>query len=517
MNSTKKKSTRTLKGKNPLQLRRPLPLSSSRPLPLPSFRPLPLPSFRPLPLRSSRPPQLLSSRPPQLLSSRPLPLPSYRPLPLPSRYLAPSSLELPLLPSVSEVLYDYKNKENKYMIDSHGTLFFSEDPPNHKQYYTITIPKNVEIYTYAELGNSLDCTQKSFDQICGFTQKNNTFFDLQKANNPLYKYTYEEGKENKFPNLFFTRDDDRTWNSGITYCPDVMQDHMRKRVIYNIDNLPEYDCVVESIISKKYISKKYDDEKNYTDFYNTKLSKNKQLCGSIFLIDAIELIKSHLQTTNNTNETIKLYIKSCLNEKNITEFVKEKSIYLDAAKEYYSLVSEYKNTANFYETETMADLMNQFIKHEHDSAQNKINTIDKTILNNKTNLDNHVTSLDFIKPTISFNYSQNYFFYNIIVVGKNFYIISSIDLEDEGWSNQIGPLILTSIILNNIQLADVPNVTINITKDNITDLTRSLKEQILEQLTKWTKWKVQQTQNKKAGRRYYKKTHKLKNKNKNKK
>ena len=88
-------------------------------------------------------------------------------------------------------------------------------------------------------------------------------------------------------------------------------------------------------------------------------------------------------------------------------------------------------------------------------------------LNNKTNLDNHVTSLDFIKPTISFNYSQNYFFYNIIVVGKNFYIISSIDLEDEGWSNQIGPLILTSIILNNIQLADVPNVTINITKVSI--------------------------------------------------
>ena len=478
MNSTKKKSTRTLKGKNPLQLRRPLPLSSSRPLPLPSFRPLPLPSFRPLPLPSSRP--------------------------LPSRYLPPSSLELPLLPSVSEVLYDYKNKENKYMIDSHGTLFFSEDPPNHKQYYTITIPKNVEIYTYAELGNSLDCSQKSFDQICGFTQKNNTFFDLMKANNPLYKYTYEEGKENKFPNLFFTRDDDRTWNSGITYCPDVMQDHRRKRVIYNIDNLPEYDCVV---------SKNYDDRKNYTDFYNTELSKNKQVCGSIFLIDAIELIQSHLQTTNNTNKTIKLYIKSCLDEKNITDFVKEKSIYLDEAKEYYSLVSKYKNIENFYEI--MADLMNQFKKH--DSAQNKINTIDKTILNNKTNLDNHVTSLDFIKPTISFNYSQNYFFYNIIVVGKNFYIISSIDLEDEGWSNQIGPLILTSIILNDIQLADVPNVTINITKDNITDLTRSLKEQILEQLTKWTKWKFQQTQNKKAGRRYYKKTHKLKNKNKNKK
>ena len=41
-----------------------------------------------------------------------------------------------------------------------------------------------------------------------------------------------------------------------------MQDHRRKRVIYNIDNLPEYDCVVESIISKN--SKIYDDNKNYS-------------------------------------------------------------------------------------------------------------------------------------------------------------------------------------------------------------------------------------------------------------
>jgi hypothetical protein len=271
---------------------------------------------------------------------------------------------------------DSTNKDHKYLIDSHGTMPFFINKDKKKAYYSITIPKNVEIYVFTEIGDYLTCNLSSTDFICGFTKKKQDTDDYEKINimnKNVYKYKYEPGKENKFPNLFLTKDRLRSNNSGIIYCKNPDQ---KDRVIYNLDADPYKNCECDSIIPKQ--DKIYDCVKNYSDFYKELLEQNKKNCGDIFLSDALKIIQDHSESLpsleKNTNQKIKIFIAACLNPMDIERFIDE-------------------------------------------------NYVRQTILNNKENRNNYVYRLDDFKSTkIDVLDFKNKFAFIIILQGINFIV-----------------------------------------------------------------------------------------------
>lgn len=159
----------------------------------------------------------------------------------------------------------------------------------------------------------------SLEHICGFTKKRKTS-DRKKilvwpVNLPLYKFKQELGKNNKFPNIYLTKDDTRRWNSGIVYCKNPDQ---KDRVIYNIDANPDKNCDPTSIVVDEIYNKSYSVEKNYTTFYKDLLKSdnitNNSMCGNILLSDAIKLIKQHYNTLSGEEKSnkIKIFLHSCL-------------------------------------------------------------------------------------------------------------------------------------------------------------------------------------------------------------
>lgn len=222
----------------------------------------------------------------------------------------------------------------KYTIFSHGEMSY-KDTGGKREYYSFSIPDDVEIYTFTDLGKSLMVCYNSLEHICGFTKKTKTS-DRNKiliwpVNLPLYKFKQELGKNNKFPNIYLMKDDTRRWNSGIVYCKNPEE---KDRVIYNIDADPQKKCNPTSIVADGIYKKLYNVEKNYTEFYKNLLKSkdSDSMCGDILLSDAIKLIKQHYKSLSGEEKSnkIKIFLHSCLSSKPFNFEENYKSLFKDS-------------------------------------------------------------------------------------------------------------------------------------------------------------------------------------------
>ena len=214
-----------------------------------------------------------------------------------------------------------------YVITARGTMLTSLSAQHPKKYYAINIPENVELYTFADLGNCLPMYKREADFICKNYKKT-----PQKSHSPAFKFSYEHGKINKFPELFLTPDEvtPAQFYSGVTHC--IPEHHRtsgsrKKELIYNIDAKNTKNCNCASIVPNN-ISSAYDCEKNYSDYYKTQLkgykydpTSNINKCGPILLSEAVKIIQAHCSIYYGSACVIKIYIFTCLAETDLTTLV----------------------------------------------------------------------------------------------------------------------------------------------------------------------------------------------------
>ena len=119
-----------------------------------------------------------------------------------------------------------------------------------KEYYAITIPQNVELYTFTDIGKSLKCDETEIDFICDYNPYKNKNL-LFNPRTPAFRFIHEDGKENKFPELLLLPDnkDPKVFYSGIIHCIPDKSSLRPKEVIYNIDAKSSKNCDPNEIIS----------------------------------------------------------------------------------------------------------------------------------------------------------------------------------------------------------------------------------------------------------------------------
>ena len=155
-------------------------------------------------------------------------------------------------------------QEYKYNIRAHGCTITNLDD----KYYAFILPKNVEIYTYEQIGGELTCNVFSHK-----TEQCN----LRKQRAYLYK--------DIFPDVLLTPHE--TYDvCKIFYCSEDTEN----TEIYDIHGSPS------------------------VDFYKTEIQsteKNVPETGTIFLSHAIKKISEHSEQIGN-NKKIKVYLEACL-------------------------------------------------------------------------------------------------------------------------------------------------------------------------------------------------------------
>ena len=215
-----------------------------------------------------------------------------------------------------------------YIISAHGTMLTSIlGSPQTKKYFAITIPENVELYTHDTLGKCIPMYKTETDLICKNYKEH-----LQSSLSPAFKFSHEHGEVNKFPELFFTPDGNTPshFYTGITHCiPEALRttSSRKKEIIYNIDAKNTKDCACRSIVSNS-IDLPYDCEKKYSPYYKDQLrdykydpNSNTSKCGPILMSEAVKVIKAHCDTFYKVNCVIKIYIFSCLVERDLKTLI----------------------------------------------------------------------------------------------------------------------------------------------------------------------------------------------------
>jgi hypothetical protein len=221
-----------------------------------------------------------------------------------------------------------KKQVATYIISAHGTMLTSIlGTPQTKKYFAITIPENVELYTHDTLGKCIPMYKTESDFIC-----KNYKDELQQSLSPAFKFSHEDGEINKFPELFFTPDSNTPahFYTGITHCiPEALRttSSRKKEIIYNIDAKNTKDCACRSIVSNS-INLPYDCEKKYSQYYKDQLrdykydpNSNTSKCGPILMSEAVKVIKAHCKTYYEPNCVIKIYIFSCLVERDLKTLI----------------------------------------------------------------------------------------------------------------------------------------------------------------------------------------------------
>ncbi len=236
---------------------------------------------------------------------------------------------------------------NKYTINGHGTMLKYYNNKSQEIYPYITIPKNVIINTFVELGDCLLTTPVIQHITCGteFKTKPNM---LRRSNLSNYKFKTNE----KIPNFLFSSDDlmldnpyhKKTFYSGIVHCD-------TNTIIYNIDANKEDNCSCDKINSIK--DKPYVCDKNYYIEYDA-VHKD---CGPISLKDAIDKIKKHACHINHINDCelikIEINILTCLNSIQSNKFFNQSNSYFkNNLKKYMT----YKLNYEEQEKTTLPDL-----------------------------------------------------------------------------------------------------------------------------------------------------------------
>ena len=230
-----------------------------------------------------------------------------------------------------------KKQVATYIIDAHGTMLSSEfgdsdSPIITKKYHAITIPKNVELYTYNNLGKCVSPLGGEANIICD-TFPNKYRLMLVKSTTPAFKFKYEHGTTNKFPELFLTPDKSKPvkFYSGITHCiPEQYRtsSSREKEIIYNIDAKNTKNCECSSVVSNSDFSP-YDCDKKYSTYYKEQLegykydpsAPNINKCGPLLLSEALVIIQAHSKFFYGSTCLIKVYILACLTETNLLTLV----------------------------------------------------------------------------------------------------------------------------------------------------------------------------------------------------
>ena len=280
-----------------------------------------------------------------------------------------------------------------YVIAAHGMMLTSLSAQQTKKYYAIDIPINVELYTFADLGNCLPMYKREADFIC-----KNYKETPQKSHAPAFKFSYEHGKINKFPELFLTPDEvtPAQFYSGVTHC---IPKHYRtsgsrkKELIYNIDAKNTKNCNCASIVPNN-ISSAYDCEKNYSDYYKTQLkdykydpTSNINKCGPILLSEAVKIIQAHCSIYYGSACVIKIYIFTCLTETDLKTLVDN----ID------SIVIEYEKAKKGGYTPIPNSETNLMEYYDEVSKHNTRSKVNNNVVENLTDFN----AIPLIKPLIS--------------------------------------------------------------------------------------------------------------------
>ena len=236
-----------------------------------------------------------------------------------------------------------KKEVATYIIDAHGTMLSTDFGDSDssiitKKYHAISIPKNVELYTFNNLGKCVAPLGGEANIICD-TFPNKSRLMLVKSTSPAFKFKYEPGKTNKFPELFLTPDKSRPvkFYSGITHCIPVKSRSSssssslrEKEIIYNIDAKNTKNCECSSVVSNSDFSP-YDCDTKYSTYYKELLTgykydpsapnTNSNKCGPLLLSEALAIIREHSKFLYGSTCIIKVYILACLSETNLLALV----------------------------------------------------------------------------------------------------------------------------------------------------------------------------------------------------
>lgn len=232
-----------------------------------------------------------------------------------------------------------KKQVATYIINSHGTILTSEFGDSDsalitKKYHAINIPKNVELYTFGNLGNCISSYEEEVEFFCDiYPDKHKA--RLRKSINPAFKFSHQPGKTNKFPELFLTPEQKSPvdFYSGIIHCiPEALRTtgSPGKEIIYNMDARNTKNCECSSILLRDGATT-YDCDTKYSNYYkeqlrgykyNTAINTNINSCGPILMSEALEVIQMHCNTHYNSNCVIQIYVIACLVEQNLHTLVR---------------------------------------------------------------------------------------------------------------------------------------------------------------------------------------------------
>ena len=318
-----------------------------------------------------------------------------------------------------------------YVISAHGTMLTSMlGTPQTKKYHAINIPENFKIYTIDALGECVAGYNTQTDVICKIYKET-----LQLSHTLAFKFIHEDGKTNKFPELFLTSDKNIPSHGykGITHCiPEKYRTSSASRgkeVIYNIDAKNTEDCKCSSIVSIS-TTKPYDCNKNYSDYYKKQLesyiydptSTSINKCGPILMSEAIQIIKSHCNSFYKPTCVIKIYVFACLVEtdlKTLDSFNWKKYVeaYRNALKSSTSAIEESLDT-----TSEVSESEKNLIKYYY-YEQFMHNTSAKVNFENVVNRLTDFNAISLIKSHLSS--------YRFVIKHKIFDIITYKDVYKE--------------------------------------------------------------------------------------
>ena len=286
-----------------------------------------------------------------------------------------------------------------YIINAHGVMLTSSMLETRvgdgidrflytvttKKYHAINIPKNVELYTFANLGNCVVAYEAEADFFCNIHPDKHKL-TLRKSINPAFKFSHQDGEANKFPELLLTpeRNFPVQFYTGILHC--IPEAHRTsgspgKEVIYDIGAKNTKDCECSSILLKED-AQAYDCDTKYSNYYKEQLrgyknpatnidksgpmlmdkdfkfihpysnilksynnpaikhnitKHNINKCGPILVSEALEVIQTHCNTYYKPNCVIQIYIIACLEEKDLVTLVRS---FTDAYNKAEQIVSQ---------------------------------------------------------------------------------------------------------------------------------------------------------------------------------
>ena len=315
-----------------------------------------------------------------------------------------------------------------YVIQSHGAImtlvydttdYNSQDPDyinmahSKTKYLSITLPSNVELFTYANLGEA------AWINVCSASKYVCNDFELSRTvlpgDVPVYKY------KKQFPQVRLSGgpldNKSLTLYSGIIHCiPESRTtDSIQKtEIIHNIDGQLYYGCVDNSTHQlrgtynstkyysqpTKYYSQHYKDILD-SDNYNTRPEPLDEIpkCGPLFLSEAIAIICEHCNATYlDDNKIIQVHLQACLvkreksslrtDEKEVDDLVYFKDFKVREIDPHIKDTTQFKTyTFVFYKTKFFIQVPKEAkITHEFNQAILADTNLQATLADTKDSL-----------------------------------------------------------------------------------------------------------------------------------